>query len=45
MDIRKAYSKDGLLHVSYENSGTSYNIKSSETPKPGLNTAMENLKG
>ena len=45
MDIRKAFSKDGLLHVSYESSGTSYNIKSSETPKPGLNTAMDNLKG
>ena len=45
MDIKKAYQKDGLLSISYESSGTSYNIKSSEQPKAAFNEATEKLKG
>ena len=45
MDIKKVFSKDGMLNVVYESNGTIYSIKSSDTPKESLSKAMHALKG
>lgn len=43
MFISEAFSKDGQLSIAYEDSGSSYSIKSSEAPKPSLTEAMRAL--
>lgn len=45
MEIKKAFQKDGLLSISYEDKGTIINIKSSDSPKQAFNDATEKLKG
>lgn len=44
MEIKKAFQKDGLLSISYEDKGTIINIKSSDSPKQAFNDATEKLK-
>ena len=44
MFVNEAFSKDGQLSISYEDSGNNYSVKSGENPKPSLTEAMKNLR-
>lgn len=44
MEIKKAFRKDGVIQITYENNGTIFNIKSSASPKESFGEAMDKLK-